>query len=480
MVHTSSMNRWLLRALNALLLLVVLAAIPFGIRAYEPIEQNNKAIQALENKEYDKAIALLSDAVERNPNNSTFRKNLLAAYNSKAIDIEHSEKESTGALQWYEKALKIEPGNQTILRNYISSLNNLAVDSSGRRDFTTSQGFFELARGRLTTLSDQNVRGEIMRNYSALLTLWGAELMKRNQIPEATLSFEQALKLDGKNSVASIYLGDLFYESNEYPKSQAFYESALKTDKDNTDYLNNRLQMIEDESKVEGLLKTSRDPQGHFFVQAIEYSNGVSVPEIYEILTSAYNEIGKDLGIYPARAVNVKIYNGVDFYKISKLPEWAIGIFDGKMRLKLEDVQSAPSQVKDLLFHEYTHAVLAMNIKQRVPAWFHEGLAQLMEPQFKENPREQAQMRDALARNKMNFESLKDSFKDITSKDDAETAYLLSKYFLNSLNRKYGRDKMVEWIKQMAAEVKFDEAFEKVYGVTLASAQEAWMRQVKN
>jgi hypothetical protein len=146
------------------------------------------------------------------------------------------------------------------------------------------------------------------------------------------------------------------------------------------------------------------------------------------------------------------------------------------MRLKVEDVQSGPAQVRDLLFHEYTHAVLAMNVKQQVPAWFHEGIAQLMEPQFSENPREQSQMRDALARKELSFETLKDSFKELGSRQDAENAYLLSKYFLANLNRRHGREKLREWVGRLAKEEKFDEAFEKVYGVKLDTAQVNWIR----
>jgi hypothetical protein len=198
------------------------------------------------------------------------------------------------------------------------------------------------------------------------------------------------------------------------------------------------------------------------------------------MLTDAYDTIGHDLGVYPARTVNVKIYTQEDFFQVAKLPEWAIGIFDGKMRLRADEVQSAPALVRDLLFHEYTHAVLAMNVKQEVPAWFHEGIAQLMEPQFKENSREQEQVRVALARHQIGFEQLENSFKDIANKGEAENAYLLSKYFLTHLNRKYGHDKLREWVTMLTKDVKFDDAFEKTYKTDLKAAQDSWIKsQVK-
>lgn len=469
------MNRWVLKAVNVVLVLGVFAAIPYGLRAYKPIENNNKAVEALQNKQYDQAIALLSEAVHENPNNPVFKRNLVAACNSKAIDLERKGQDEA-SLDWYERALKMDPSNETILRNYISTLNNLAVAASKQKDFTHSQSFFERASKGLSKIPDAKIGDEIRSNYSALLTLWGAELMKRDQFQESQTAFEQSLELNPKNAVARIYLGDLFYERNDYTNAKKHYSAALPLDKENKEYLQNRLLMIGEESKVEGLFKQQKDTAGRFVVQYVDYPNGVTIPEVLQMLDEAYTEVGTVLGIYPARAVSVKIYNGKDFYAISKLPEWAIGIFDGKMRLKVEDVQSAPSQVKDLLYHEYTHAVLAMNVKQKVPAWFHEGLAQLMEPQFMENRREQAQMREALARKSLDFTVLQDSFKDLDSKKDAETAYLLSKYFLAHLNNKYGGEKLLHWIEHMAAEEKFDESFEKVYGQPLKKAQEDWVR----
>jgi tetratricopeptide (TPR) repeat protein len=469
------MSNRLLKLLNVILLLAIIAVIPLGIKAYSPIEKNNKAVEALHNKEYDRAITLLSEAIQDSPNNQTFKRNLLAAYNSKAIDLEREGKDKD-SLDWYERALAIDPENQTILRNYISTLNNLAVAGSNARNFTDSQQLFERASSRLNKLADANIQNDVRHNYSALLTVWGAELMKRDEVEASRKTFEQSLMLNPSNAVANIYLGDLYYDANNYANALKYYRAAKPPEPENAEYLKNRIQMIEDESKVEALFKQAIDPLGHFNIQFVEYRDGISVSDIFTILNDARKSVGAKLGIYPARAVNVKIYTAKDFYQISRLPEWAISIFDGKMRLKTDDLQGAATQVRDLLFHEYTHAVLAMNIKQRVPAWFHEGLAQLMEPQFSENSREQQQMRDALAKSKLDFASLQDSFKELGSKDVAETAYLLSKYFLASLNRQYGKEKLAEWVKHLTAEEKFEEAFQKVYGVDLKKAQEDWTK----
>lgn len=474
------MSRWLWIILNALLLLAVLAMIPITQQKYRPIKENNRAVELLRQGKHEEAITLLKGALESRPKDSDIRENLRVAYQNHAVELTSAGKELE-AMKYFEQALALKPDEEPVIRSMVTTLNNLAVEKSNQKNFPESQKLFEQASEMLPRLKNTQARDEIRNNYASLLTLWGVELMKRNQVEEAKVAFHQSLDLSTTNAIAHLYLGNLSYEANEYPAAMQHYTAALPLDPENQVFLKNRLDMINDEARVESSsrFRKHRDPKGRFLIQHVEYSNGVTVPELMGILNDAYESIGKDLGIYPARTVNVKLYDAKDFATISKLPEWAIGIFDGKMRLKVDEVQNAPSQVRDLLFHEYTHAVVAMNVKQKVPAWFHEGLAQLMEPQFKENPREQAQMREALARNKVDFESLTNSFKDIENKGDAENAYLLSKYFLAYLNRKYGHEKLTEWVKRMANDEAFEESFRAVYGVGMRDAQTAWIKQVK-
>src|SRR5690606_19452542 len=125
-----------------------------------------------------------------------------------------------------EKALALAPDDQVLLKNYISVLNNLGVDNSNRRAFVDAQQYFEKASQALPQLGDEKVRTSIRENYSALLTLWGTELMKRNQVTDSKRSLAQAVALDNTNTVAHISLGDLAYETNDYPTAAKHYSAA--------------------------------------------------------------------------------------------------------------------------------------------------------------------------------------------------------------------------------------------------------------
>ena len=57
-------------------------------------------------------------------------------------------------------------------------------------------------------------------------------------------------------------------------------------------------------------------------------------------------------------------------------PEWLGGQFDGKIRVPLPNEQFDQAMVRNILFHEYTHALIHDLTKGRCPTWLNEGLAE--------------------------------------------------------------------------------------------------------
>lgn len=86
----------------------------------------------------------------------------------------------------------------------------------------------------------------------------------------------------------------------------------------------------------------------------------------------------------PQRLIEIVLYPADQFsHLIHGSPNWAQGIFDGRLRIPiipkyLESRQ--PSELKRVLKHELVHALLAyMTDFRPVPTWFNEGLAQRLE-----------------------------------------------------------------------------------------------------
>jgi len=83
-------------------------------------------------------------------------------------------------------------------------------------------------------------------------------------------------------------------------------------------------------------------------------------------------------GRLDARQV-VVLYAGRAYFSVVSVPEWSSGLYDGKIRLSVEPDGGWPSGRSSVLAHELAHALLRRRVGDRVPAWFHEGLAQWCE-----------------------------------------------------------------------------------------------------
>lgn len=116
---------------------------------------------------------------------------------------------------------------------------------------------------------------------------------------------------------------------------------------------------------------------GHFVVS---YDGEVSTAlsnEILETLEDAYIWVGYQLEHYPQRQVPVIVYAGKDFKTLTDSPDWASGLYDGKIRLPAGGLSKVDAQVKGLLYHEYMHVVVHELAGNRVPFWLNEGLAEM-------------------------------------------------------------------------------------------------------
>ena len=77
--------------------------------------------------------------------------------------------------------------------------------------------------------------------------------------------------------------------------------------------------------------------------------------------------------------IGVILYTGQDFADITRAPNWAGAINDGRMRIPVEGLTSMTNELARVLKHELTHSFVAQKTGGRCPVWLQEGLAQYME-----------------------------------------------------------------------------------------------------
>ena len=100
-------------------------------------------------------------------------------------------------------------------------------------------------------------------------------------------------------------------------------------------------------------------------------------------LEDALDEYIETYGMQAPRApIEVVLYPAADFKSaVAYGPEWAEGLFDGRLRIPIRDEMMVVGQdnpfLREVLRHELVHALFAMASDSRnLPSWFNEGIAQ--------------------------------------------------------------------------------------------------------
>lgn len=85
--------------------------------------------------------------------------------------------------------------------------------------------------------------------------------------------------------------------------------------------------------------------------------------------------------------VEVHLVPAEDFYRVYGGGVGILGLYDGRIRLPVFEIGKESAVMTEVASHELAHALIDRHTKDRAPKWFHEGLAQLVEPETEQrNP----------------------------------------------------------------------------------------------
>jgi tetratricopeptide (TPR) repeat protein len=92
---------------------------------------NNQGVKALNDKDYDTAIAKFEEALAGDPLYSLARDNMGIACNNKGLTLESEPKQ---AIKWFERALFYSSGNKTTAANLDGIMRRLGLDPASFED----------------------------------------------------------------------------------------------------------------------------------------------------------------------------------------------------------------------------------------------------------------------------------------------------------------------------------------------------------
>ncbi|MBK5275788.1 MAG: hypothetical protein JJE30_12135 [Desulfuromonadales bacterium] len=249
----------------------------------------------------------------------------------------------------------------------------------------------------------------------------------------ARYELERALpKMAGSTDVL-YFLGLVLYETDNRVQSIELWEQALKLSPE-------RREIVEvlKKARKETAVETGMD-RGNSSRFNLTYDPGVSTTfalVVMDVLESAANQVGAELGHFPEARVPVAIYKRDDYKNVTESPDWSGGVYDGTIRLPFGALNEITLPLRGILFHEYTHVVVFDLTRGNCPVWLNEGIAEMFgRKQFSSPAAEHGHA--AMKGGPIDFRKLEGSFTGLSTAE-ALRAYQQSYSMVNYLITAYG------------------------------------------
>ena len=296
-----------------------------------------------------------------------------------------------------------------------------------REDFPSALAYLNHLEREEGTQKYRSLKGQIY-------LLWGRRLLLEGDFDPAGDLLQRARELQPDRPEVYLLLGELMYYRQRLDQAIEFWQRSLELSPAQRD-LAERLALVRREKEVEEEMEPVS--VANFEIRLPGGETDAGFDRIQEYLLEAASEVGRDFHHYPARTIAVLLYPRREFERLRTTPEGTGGIYDGKIRLPIDDGGIHPEELKRILRHEYTHALLHDRFGKNVPLWLQEGLAQTQEARI--YPLDLGPLESALEREDLiPWRNLDENIVAHQSIDRRRLAYLQSYSLAEFLVERYG------------------------------------------
>jgi len=373
--------------------------------------------------------------------------------------IEQGEYEK--GLEQMQKAASLQPYDQTLRKNLAEAYTYVGLRQMERKLYDSAAENFDHAR-------------ELFPDTPRYSTLRGIALHGAKRYEGAIFELERAVSLGGDSPELYYHLGKAYYDSDNLPRALEMWDKALTLDPANA-----AVRDLADKTRRELALEPRMD-RGYSSRFALTYDTEFKsklAGEILDVLETAYNRVGTDLGYFPEARVQVLLYTKKDYRALTDSPDWSGGLYDGKIRIPIGGATQLTPLLRSVLVHEYTHVVVFELAKGNCPTWLNEGLAEL-EGRKELNPPMAELGRAAKQGSFIPFTSLEGPFSSLSGRQ-VSLAYQQSYSLANYMAASYGLHKVQEILRLVGAGISIAEAIRQGladYGLDYPGLVEEWRR----
>jgi tetratricopeptide (TPR) repeat protein len=389
-------------------------------------EYNEAGIRYMKSREYKDAVYAFEAACARDPDNETIKKNLTLAY--AALANEYAERGN-----WVEAIRLVKQAHKLDNTNHV-----------------------------------------LKKNLSVLYNNYAYEQMKEDMPDNAYVNLKEALYYDKDNWAAYVALGRIMYDQGEIEEAVKYWTEAVSINPELT-VIKQQLDRLKKESSIEDKFREKN--YMYFEVKYEGYEREDLALKVLEILHEAYTKIGYDFRYYPFQKIPVIIYTKEQFQEMTGTPDWIGGLFDGIIRVTASTIEGEDDRLRNILYHEYTHAVLYKKTGNNLPRWLNEGLAQYEEPVGNDIQRDDIIFFKRYL-SQGNLIALTDLDKALTHRENKEQlglAYLQAKLLVQYINELYYFYRIVSILDGLASGMDIDTALQETLFVDTERLGENWL-----
>jgi hypothetical protein len=390
-----------------------------------PVWAADQQTEEPEAKDWPVLIARLRQEVQRRPGLAHSREQLAIAYNNYGVSLSDTGQWEPAIAQLQE-AIRVDPQNQQFRQN----LANVYVNQAKK-------------------------------------------LHENHQDVEALSIIMQALNLNPDSAGAYQLQGEIEYDRQQLKEAKVAWDHALALDPTNT-VLAGRLAQLTDELPVES--KFDKLSQAYF---DLRYEDAFERPagfDIRDVLLQARRDVGSDFAYWPKYKIVVLIYSNERFRALrQETPEWIGGLYDGKIRVPLPGTEFDAARVREILFHEYTHALVHDLAKNRCPQWFNEGLA-TYEGMKQGVPRIDQLAKAATAQHLVAWDQFNEQFAWGLPANQVELGYQQSHSVVQYLVERYGFWRIRRLLKSLLDGATFEDALAQEFRMKQARLEADWRK----
>ena len=266
-------------------------------------------------------------------------------------------------------------------------------------------------------------------------------------------ALEQALTLAPAYTAASLLLGEILYRGSDLDGAIRVYEQAL-VHAPGQEQLTTRLDAWRKEASLHSNFFQSQG--AHFTVLFEGPADEEVARRAVELLEAAYWRVGTALYTFPEQVITVVLYTQQQFRDITRSPDWAAAVYDGRIRVPMRGALQRPEELERVLAHEFTHALVRSIAPRGVPTWLNEGLAVVFEPAGRTWAEDQL----AKTTTRLSADTLAGSFSGLSGAK-ARVAYAQSAVAVDKLIELSGTAAVVALLQDVAQGERFQAAFER-------------------